>query len=79
MNGLHETPLSPRQIRLALASIGITEAMVDTALENDPLAMIEWKHASQFERDHMLIDALAPTFDLEPEHVDALWAWATDL
>ncbi len=70
--------LSARQIRLAFFYIGANEAAVDAAL-TDPVDIIEWKHGTQFNRAHPLIDAIAAAFSLEPEHVDALWLWAAEL
>lgn len=72
-------PLSSRQIRLTLLNIGITEDMVDEKLAGDALGIIEWKHATQFERLHPLIEALAAAFALPPEQVDDLWSWALQL
>lgn len=71
--------LSPRQIRLALASVDIHEADVDAALAGDPVGMIEWKHSTQFERLHPLIDSLGLVFSISPEEIDSLWTWAKDL
>lgn len=73
------TPLSPRQIRLALASIEISESDVDTALEDNPEGEIEWKHATQFERTHPMVTALADEFELPGEQVDSLWTWAAEI
>lgn len=71
--------LSPRQIRLALASIGINEANVDAALADDDAGLIEWKFATQYERTHVLIQSLGSAFDLSEDQIDALWTWATAL
>lgn len=72
-------PLNPRQIRLALLNIGITEAMVDEALLDNPEGQIEWKYAPTYLRDHHLIGALSAHFELPEEQVDDLWKWATAL
>lgn len=72
------TPLSPRQLRLTLLSIGITEAEVDAALVNDPAGQIEWKYATYFNRTHPLVDGLGLGFSITPEQIDSLWAYATD-
>jgi len=61
------SPLSPRQVRLALASIEITEGDVDDALDDNPEGQIEWKHATQFERNHPLVLSLADEFELPAE------------
>lgn len=72
-------PLSPRQIRLGLASIGITEAAVDALLADDAMGMIEWKHATEFKRTHPLVTALSAALSLPAEQIDALWVWASNL
>lgn len=79
-------PLSGRQISMALRSIDITDAMVEaeiTAAVSDPMerdmALIEWRRAGQFERDHPLIDQTATAFNLPVEQVDTLWRWAESL
>jgi len=71
--------LSPRQIRLALLQAGITEEMVDEKLADNPAGMIEWKHATVFERNHPLIEALAGGFDLSVEELDQMWQAAAKL
>ncbi|WP_187971135.1 hypothetical protein [Aquibium microcysteis] len=72
-------PLSARQIRLALASIGIAEPLVDAKLVEDPLGTIEWKHATEFRRTHPLVLALGASFALPEEQIDDLWRWAAAL
>ena len=72
-------PLSPRQIRLGLASIGIAEAQVDALLAEDAMGMIEWKHATEFMRTHPLVTALSAALSLPDEQIDALWVWAASL
>lgn len=72
-------PLSPRQIRLALDSIGITEAMVEAELDGDNHGLIEWRHATQYEREHPLVVALGVAFELPSEQIDDLWIWAQEL
>ncbi|WP_425086986.1 hypothetical protein [Stappia sp.] len=77
--------LTPRQLRLMLLNIGITEAQVDAEIDAiaDPVerdaSRIEWKYASTYERDHPLIDQMATAFSLPPEQVDTLWLAAADL
>lgn len=70
--------LSRRQLLLALASIGVTEDTV-SAVITDPLDMIEWKHATTFERLHPVLVGAAISLSLPPEQVDALWLWASGL
>jgi hypothetical protein len=71
--------LTPRQIRLGLYAVGITEDTIDGYLQGDPASHIEWKFASQYERDHPLVAAIADELELSPEQVDALWEWAAEL
>jgi hypothetical protein len=71
--------LTPRQLRLALLSVGITETQVDAALESNPAGLIEWKYASDYNRAHPLITQLAPAFSLTETQVDQLWAVAATL
>jgi len=72
-------PLSPRQIRLALLTEGITEEQVDTALADNPAGLIEWKYATQYERTHSLIAAMGLLFSLSDEEIDDLWKVAATL
>lgn len=78
-------PLTRRQLKLMLYNVGITEADVDAEISAiaDPstrdLAMIQWKDASQFKRDHHLIAQMAGAFSLSDTQVDSLWLAAADL
>jgi hypothetical protein len=72
-------PITPRQLRLTLLSIGVTESQVDAALVNDPEGQIEWKYATYFKRSHPLIDSLGVGFSITPVQIDSLWAYAQDL
>lgn len=77
--------LSPRQLRLALLETGTTEQDVDAMISTDPdpasrnFAQIEWKYATEFERDHPLILQIGPALGYTPEQIDTLWLWAADL
>lgn len=78
-------PLTRRQAKLGLLSIGITGAMIDARisaiedLNEQEYARIEWEEASLIERDHPLVADLAQAFDLPPSQVDDLWLWAAQL
>lgn len=78
-------PLTRRQVKLALLSIGITSDMVDGKLDEiedafgREYALIEWREASQIERSHPLVAELAAAFSLPSEQVDTLWIWAASL
>jgi len=71
--------LSPRQLRLGLLSIGITEGDVEGLLAGDPAGLVEWQYATQYNRTHPLIDALGVQLQITPEQIDALWTWASEL
>lgn len=78
-------PLSPRQLRLMMLQIGITEqAVVDQiAAIADPqeraAAEIEWAWATRYDREHPLVVSLADALEFAPEQLDALWMYAADL
>ena len=78
-------PLSRRQLRLALLSIGVTAGDVEAhiAAIADPVdraaALIEWQDAGSYDRDHPLLLDVAAAMELPPEQVDALWIWAAGL
>ena len=65
--------LTPRQLRLALLDIGITEEQIDTKLSGDARGKIEWKYASTYKRNHPLVAQLGAAFGLRPSDMDALW------
>lgn len=78
-------PLTRRQLRLGLLSIGITAEDVETEIATiaDPAeraaAMIEWEDATHYRRDHWLVTEVATAMELPPEQVDTLWAWAAGM
>lgn len=78
-------PLTRRQMKLGLLSIGITGQMVEAELAeiedtfDREYALIEWQEAGQIERSHPLVDELADAFSLPAEQVDTLWVWASSL
>lgn len=77
--------LTPRQLRLMMLTLGLTEANIVDQIEGipDPIeraaALIEWNWATQYERDHALVGQLAAALDFEPAELDALWIYAADL
>lgn len=79
------TPLTRRQLRLALLSIGVTAEDVEAHIADiaDPIeraaAMIEWEDATHYKRDHPLVADVAMSMALPAEQVDALWVWALEL
>lgn len=78
-------PLTRRQLRLALLSIGVTAEDVEVHIADipDPIeraaAMIEWEDATHYKRDHPLVADVAVSMALPAEQVDALWVWAAGL
>ena len=75
-------PLTRRQLRLGLLSIGVTAEDVEAQITaiTDPVdrawAIIEWEDATHYKRDHPLVTGVAAAMELPPEQVDALWVWA---
>lgn len=77
--------LTPRQLRLQLVKGGFLLETIDQVLNNIPnkaqrdVAKIEWDFASEYRRDHPLIQQLATTLSLSPETVDQMWIEAAKL
>ncbi len=78
-------PLTRRRLRLGLLSIGIRSPDIEAVIAAIPdaeareWAMVEWKDASEYERDHPLIADAMAALDLPAEQVDTLWLWAAGL
>ena len=78
-------PLTRRRFLLALLSIGITSADIEAEINTivDPadreVALIEFREASLFERDHPTLMAIGASFALTDMQIDTLWLWAADL
>jgi hypothetical protein len=77
-------PITPRQIRLALLSLGITLDMIDGALSSLPepqksAALIEWEYASYFERDNALVAGVAGLLGWGSAELDNLWSMAAQI
>lgn len=79
-------PLTARQLRLGLvAAAGILPSQVDTAIAAIPdeaaraVAEIEWEYASQFERNHPLIEQVGTALGLTTEQIDTMWQAAMAL
>lgn len=77
--------LTPRQLRLMLLQLSLTEASIIAlidAIEDEgerAAALIEWNWATRYERSHPLVAQLASAMDFTPEELDALWRYAADL
>lgn len=78
-------PLTARQFRLALLSLGVTRQMVETAIDGiadqtaKAQAEIEWEYASTYQRTHALVQQFATHFGLTDAAVDAAWAAFQDV
>jgi hypothetical protein len=77
------TPLTPRQIRLALAGAGLLD-QVEAAINllDEPTQSrlrIEWEYASTFERNNPLLLQIGAVLGLTSEQVDAVWLGALGL
>ena len=76
--------ISARQIRLALLSYGITEDMIQTSLNtleepDKSAALIEWNHATSFERNHPLVPNVAASLGWNTDQINRLWQYAYTL
>ena len=76
--------VTPRQIRLALLRIGLTEAMIDGAIAtlpspNKEVASITWKVSTEFHRDNPMVPLLAQMLNKSPAELDQLWILASSL
>lgn len=74
-------PLSPRQIRLQLLSMGISLTAVSDILDAYPepqrsIAQVEWEYAVQYERNHFLVLALAEALSIGEFDLDVAWTEA---
>lgn len=78
-------PLTARQLRLGLVAASILPSQVDAAIaaiEDDTaraVAEIEWEYATQFERDHPLIEQVGMALDLSSEQIDTMWQAALNI
>jgi hypothetical protein len=77
--------LTPRQLWLAAARIGVTKDQVLTmidAMDDQEAALdlkIEINEALVYERDHPAMDDLRDLMGIPPEQFDDLWIWASGL
>lgn len=84
--GPQNFPLNPFQFFTFMDRIGLTEAMVDNAIDratSDPNKRIEHKrrfrHASTFKRDHPLLVSLVLLVGKTEAEIDTAWLAAKDL
>jgi hypothetical protein len=70
-------PCTPRQIRLWLLSMGITESMIEAQINqiedpNDRAAtLVEFKYASEFQRDHNFVTEIGLSLGLSEDEIDS--------
>lgn len=75
--------LNPVQLRLSLLKEGIREADVEYAIialpsEHRDVAMIHFKHGSEFSRDSPLISMLGQILGLTEQQIDNLFIQGAD-
>lgn len=77
-------PLSRRQLRLGLLSMGITEAQVLNAIEQESDsvkregALIEWQDAHEYHFEHPLVGQLLGVMGLDEDQAKATWIVMTE-
>ena len=70
-------PCTPRQIRLWLLSMGITESMIEAQINqiedpNDRAAtLVEFKYASEFHRHHNFVTEIGLSLGLSEDEIDS--------
>jgi hypothetical protein len=77
-------PVTARQIRRALLSIGLTEATILGALNTLPeptksAALIEWEYSNEFFRTHYLVGMVGQMLGWNTKQLDDLWVLASTL
>ena len=73
-------PVTPRQLRLELLNRGLL-AGVEMAIASLPEpqktgALIEWEYASEFQRAHPMVSAIAAAIGVSPETLDEVFTAA---
>lgn len=75
--------ITRRQLRLALLNLGITSDQVEAqiaAMPGTPIAreaaMIEWRDATTYHRDHALVAILGAALGLTESQIDDAWRQA---
>lgn len=71
-------PITARQIRLQLLSIGVSLAAVEASLDSlsEPtrsFAKVEWEYANEFERHNPLMAQVAAQLGLNSDSLDQFW------
>jgi hypothetical protein len=78
-------PCSPRQIRLWLLGLGVTESMILAQINSIPDAMtraatlIEYEYALSFERSHQFVDSVGSALGLSSDQIDEGFIYASTI
>ena len=91
-NGIPNAPIlqlvpesvTPRQLRIALFSIGITESIIDAMLNSLPdptktIARITWDYSTLIYRNNPILEQMAPSLGFTTQQVDDLFIAAEKL
>ena len=76
--------VTPRQIRLQLLRLGITETTIDGVINTLPspqkeAAMITWKFSTMFQRHNALVPVISAMLSYNSSQVDQIWLDAAQL
>lgn len=76
--------ISPRQIRMALLSLGLAENAIDGAISNlsspsKEQAQIAWKYSTSFKRDAEAVSIIGSLLSLSSEQLDQIWKIGSNL
>lgn len=78
-------PLTPRQLRLVMVHLGLTDSDVEAqiaAIVDDSeraAASVEWEWATQYDRNHWLVEHLRVAMSFDSNEFDDLWIWGASL
>ena len=67
------TPISPRQIRMALTRAGIRQAVEDAVAAGDQDLKDWWEFSTTFERSNAQVTAMAAALGVSESSLDDLW------
>lgn len=76
---------TPRQIRLWLLGLGVTDAMILAQINLIPdenakaVTLIEYEYASAFERTHPFVDTIGASLGLTTDQIDEGFIYASTL
>lgn len=71
-------PISPRQLRLKLLDLGVTDAAIKDAINSLPspdneIALISYEYSVEFDRYSELVAGVAALLGLTDEQMDTIW------